>query len=87
MCGIIGCVYSGLNQKLLKDNYYKNLIHRGPDAKGYYSDENCELGHTRLSILDLSENGNQPKVSSDGRYVLTFNGEIYNYVEIKKKNS
>lgn len=85
MCGIIGCVYSGLNQKFLKNNYYKNLIHRGPDAKGYYSDENCELGHTRLSILDLSENGNQPKVSSDGRYVLTFNGEIYNYLEIKKK--
>jgi asparagine synthase (glutamine-hydrolysing) len=59
--------------------------HRGPDARGtYFSKEVC-LGHNRLSIIDLSEQANQPFYSSDKRYILVFNGEIYNYLELKKE--
>ena len=62
-----------------------NLIsHRGPDAEGFYINEELALGHRRLSILDTSTNGNQPMHYLD-RYVITYNGEIYNYREIKKE--
>lgn len=61
------------------------LRHRGPDDNGVWSNgQGVALGHTRLSILDLSEHGHQPKESQDGRYTLTFNGEIYNFAEIRK---
>lgn len=55
------------------------LRHRGPDEQGFWKDNNIALGQTRLSIIDLTPSGRQPMLSSDGRYVLTFNGEIYNY--------
>ncbi|TDK47335.1 asparagine synthase (glutamine-hydrolyzing) [Algoriphagus formosus] len=60
--------------------------HRGPDFTGYWVEPNqIALGHNRLSIIDLSAAANQPFVSSDGRYYLVFNGEIYNYLELKQK--
>src|SRR5439155_24120834 len=61
------------------------MIHRGPDAQGLWSDPKgrCVLGHRRLSIIDTSDAGLQPMASGDGRYVITFNGEIYNYLEIR----
>ncbi|WP_026944765.1 asparagine synthase (glutamine-hydrolyzing) [Algoriphagus marincola] len=60
--------------------------HRGPDFTGYWVEPNqIALGHNRLSIIDLSAAANQPFVSSDGRYHLVFNGEIYNYLELKQK--
>lgn len=60
--------------------------HRGPDYTGYWVEPNqIALGHNRLSIIDLSAAANQPFVSSDGRYHLVFNGEIYNYLELKQK--
>jgi len=59
------------------------IIHRGPDAGGVFQDEQVALAHRRLSILDLSEAGNQPMVSASGRYLIAFNGEIYNYPSIK----
>lgn len=59
--------------------------HRGPDGEGVSVDRHVGLGHRRLSIIDLSETGHQPMSSHDGRFVLTFNGEIYNYVELKKE--
>jgi asparagine synthase (glutamine-hydrolysing) len=61
------------------------LERRGPDSRGIYVDEagGCALGHARLSILDLTDAGSQPMRSGDGRYVLSFNGEIYNYRELK----
>jgi asparagine synthase (glutamine-hydrolysing) len=61
------------------------MIHRGPDAEGVWSDPQgrCVLGHRRLSIIDTSDEGLQPRVSGDGRYVITFNGELYNYQEIR----
>ncbi len=58
------------------------LRHRGPDAEGFYSDEICGLGHRRLSIIDLSDRANQPMYSSDGRFVIIYNGEVYNFTEI-----
>lgn len=63
------------------------LAHRGPDAKGYYCDESygLGLGHRRLSILDLSEAANQPFYSHDKRYIMVFNGEVFNFQEIAAK--
>ena len=62
------------------------ISHRGPDNFGIYLDNKLDiaLGHRRLSILDLSNDGAQPMLSSNKRYVVVFNGEIYNYLEIKK---
>ena len=61
------------------------MTHRGPDSFGYWSskENNVFLGHRRLSILDLSKHGDQPMTSSCGRYVITFNGEIYNFIELQ----
>ena len=60
---------------------------RGPDNKGFFLSDNKKiyLGHLRLSIIDLSNNANQPMISSDGRYIVTFNGEIYNFLDLSKK--
>ncbi|MCA9401393.1 MAG: asparagine synthase (glutamine-hydrolyzing), partial [Candidatus Omnitrophica bacterium] len=87
MCGIAGIYQSkglsedhGIRIKTMTDS----LRHRGPDDCGFFYDEYLALGHTRLSILDLSENGRQPMVSKDGRYIISFNGEIYNYQELKE---
>jgi asparagine synthase (glutamine-hydrolysing) len=61
------------------------MRHRGPDDGGLYAAGPVALGHRRLSILDLSENGRQPMFSSDGNFVLVFNGEIYNYLELREE--
>jgi asparagine synthase (glutamine-hydrolysing) len=62
----------------------KEMEYRGPDFSNMYSDTNCILGHNRLAILDLNPRSNQPMVSENKRYTIVFNGEIYNYKEIKK---
>lgn len=86
MCGITG--YLNFNQARSPEQIQATILrmnarvaHRGPDDRGSWADpENvCHLGHTRLSVLDLSSAGHQPMVSSDGRYVISFNGEIYNF--------
>ena len=87
MCGIAGFINNN-GMTALKEQVKKmtdTLIHRGPDSEGQYVYQNIGLGHRRLSILDLSENGKQPMLSHDGRYVIVFNGEIYNYVELKQE--
>lgn len=61
------------------------IARRGPDDSGTWSDQNFLMGFRRLSILDLSAHGHQPMASPDGRYVITFNGEIYNYVELRRE--
>jgi asparagine synthase (glutamine-hydrolysing) len=82
MCGIAG----GIGLPNWDENKILSFIaHRGPDSKGFYKDDHLFLGHTRLSIQDLSENGNQPMFSADGRYVIIFNGEIYNHLEIREQ--
>ena len=88
MCGIAGLWQK--NEKNLKSRITKmtdTLSHRGPDDSGIYVDKkNCiALGHRRLSILDLSPAGHQPMKSFSGRYIIVYNGEIYNYHEIKKE--
>ena len=90
MCGISGIMY--FNKKLFvkkKQIHNMNLTlkHRGPDASGIWisKNKNIGFGHTRLSIIDLSKEANQPFVDRTKNYILSFNGEIYNYMEIKKK--
>lgn len=88
MCGIAGIWgnnFSDCNETLLS-RMTNSISHRGPDGEGKWFSENypIALGHRRLSIIDLSENGHQPMHFIE-RYVITFNGEIYNYLEIKEK--
>ncbi len=85
MCGIVGFVNN--DKKTNKDKIIKKMadkiIHRGPDSEGYYTDGDIALGHRRLSIIDLS-NGLQPMFNEDESLVVIFNGEIYNFKELKK---
>ena len=60
-----------------------SLIHRGPDGEGYWIENNVGIGHRRLSIIDLSNEGAQPMQSQDQRYIISYNGEIYNYLELR----
>ncbi len=89
MCGILGYFHIKKNSKfnLNFENSLKKLTHRGPDQTGIsnfkWKDGLGQFGHTRLSIIDLSDKGKQPMKSKCGRYSLTFNGEIYNYEELK----
>lgn len=82
MCGILGVV-GGLVDLDVFDTALERLRHRGPDDSGVYSDELVALGHRRLSIIDLSSAAKQPMCSSKGDAVLVFNGEIYNYIELR----
>lgn len=88
MCGIAGG-YS-FNQEgkkyLSRIGFAIDCIsHRGPDGNGIFTEENVALGHKRLSIIDTSAAANQPMFSADGRYCIVFNGEIFNYAELKSK--
>ena len=87
MCGISGIISFTSNQPKQEkiDLMVKNILHRGPDAHGTMLHNRIALGHTRLSILDLTESGNQPFYSSDKKFCIVFNGEIYNYIELKKE--
>lgn len=90
MCGIAGfCNFHG-SVKMQEENLEKmkqRMLHRGPDAGGSYISEDGKvaLGHRRLSIVDLSEAGLQPMKSHSGRYVMVYNGEIYNYKKLSRK--
>lgn len=83
MCGIIGVV-----GKFERESFKRSLskiAHRGPDDLGIYYSKNVSLGHQRLSIQDLSENGHQPMHTADGDWTIIFNGEIYNHLDIRKE--
>ena len=88
MCGIAGYICKDEtirpSRQVLKTMTDK-IRHRGPDAEGQWCDEKVGLGHRRLSIIDLDSKSDQPMFSHDERYVLVFNGEIYNYVELKRE--
>ena len=87
MCGITGIInfnQTRADAALIKA-MTKQIAHRGPDGEGFCTYENIALGHRRLSILDISNKGAQPMTSSNGEWVVTFNGCIYNYLELKKE--
>jgi asparagine synthase (glutamine-hydrolysing) len=85
MCGIAGIIYKSgkkVTDQIL-DMMGNSMIHRGPDAAGKFHYQNIGFIHRRLSILDLTEAGNQPYITDDGRFVLVFNGEIFNFQEFQ----
>ncbi len=86
MCGIAGIIrkkdtVDRVELKRMTDS----IIHRGPDSEGFWLEENIGFGFRRLAIIDLSPSANQPMLSHDKRFVLIFNGEIYNYQELKEQ--
>lgn len=85
MCGIVGFSCHTDNAENVLDAMMDRIRHRGPDAGGKYLNGDIALGHRRLSIIDITEQGNQPIFNEDRSIVLVFNGEIYNYQEIRKK--
>lgn len=87
MCGIVGVFNTNgepISINVLRD-MNNNMTHRGPDSEGYWSNSYIGFAHKRLSILDLSPLGHQPMESQDSRYIITFNGEIYNYRDLKRE--
>ena len=80
MCGIVGFTWQDERLVLAMAN---TLRHRGPDQDGIYTDAQVSLGHQRLSIIDLSDNGRQPMTNEDGSVWVTYNGEIYNFQELR----
>ena len=85
MCGISAVIQTNatLEVRSILERMNAAMIHRGPDAGGIYLNENIGLGHRRLSIIDTESTANQPMLSSNKKWVVAFNGEIYNYVELK----
>ncbi len=87
MCGIAGLIDlkgGRVSTSLIKE-MTDTISHRGPDGEGHWSEDNVGMGHRRLAILDLSNAGKQPMVSADHRWVLSYNGEVYNYKEIRRE--
>ena len=87
MCGIVGAISTGPIDGVVLARMRDNLAHRGPDhaASWFSADRTVGLGHRRLAVIDPHPEANQPFVSSDGRFVLVYNGEIYNYRELRKE--
>ena len=85
MCGIIGRLKRFPSHERLVHKFVDSLSHRGPDGCGIYSDDCIELGHRRLSIIDLSQNAKQPMQCENERFVIIYNGEVYNYLELKQE--
>ena len=84
MCGIAGFIGKDKNKKKILKAMCDRIAHRGPDAEGFYVKGDVALGQRRLSIIDI-EGGKQPMFSEDGKLVIVFNGEIYNYKDLKKE--
>ncbi|MDD3362329.1 MAG: asparagine synthase (glutamine-hydrolyzing) [Hespellia sp.] len=85
MCGFSGFIGSIGEKERVLSAMMDTIIHRGPDSEGMFIDEQAALGFRRLSIIDISETGDQPLYNEDRSMVLTFNGEIYNYQELRKE--
>lgn len=82
MCGIAGFIGKGTERDL--DNMIQAILYRGPDGRGVFYSEGVGLAHARLAIIDVSPSANQPMISASGRYKIVFNGEIYNFKDLKK---
>src|SRR5256885_2256382 len=87
MCGIVGVLSTDSIAPDTVERMRDQLVHRGPDHAGLWTsgDHRVCLGHRRLAIIDLDARANQPMCSHDGRFVITFNGEIYNYRLVRKR--
>lgn len=83
MCGVVG-IYGVEDARVVKEMLH-TVKHRGPDSLGYFVEDGISLGNARLRIIDLSPRADLPMVSEDGNYVLVYNGEIYNYKELRNK--
>src|SRR5271157_6150645 len=85
MCGIIGIF--NLNGEPVSPALLRKMTdavkHRGPDSEGFYVDSFVGLGHRRLAIIDLSRSGHQPMVTENKEFAITYNGEIYNFMDLK----
>ena len=85
MCGVVG--YISLRQDAMRPDTVQRMVetleHRGPDGNGYFTEGNVALGHSRLSILDVSEKSSQPMRDRTRRYALSYNGELYNFKELR----
>ncbi|RLB77587.1 MAG: asparagine synthetase B, partial [Deltaproteobacteria bacterium] len=85
MCGICGIF--NLDGEPIPHKHIKTMVdalaHRGPDDEGCFIDINIALGHRRLAVLDLSPSGHQPMANRDGSLVFVYNGEVYNFLELK----
>ena len=89
MCGYVGYISKNekeINVKILED-MAKKIRHRGPDNFGIWVDTQFGFGvaHNRLSVIDTSKSGNQPMISSNGQFVIAFNGEIYNHLALRQE--
>ena len=84
MCGFVGFISKEKKKKEIIKKMAKRIEHRGPDGEGYYIDKTIALGHRRLSIIDV-KGGSQPMYNEDKTKVIVFNGEIYNFKELKKE--
>jgi asparagine synthase (glutamine-hydrolysing) len=85
MCGIVACSIKNHSSKSIVNNILQKIKHRGPDHSGIFSDSEVAIGSCRLSIMDLSDKANMPMEDKTGRYVIVYNGEIYNFLQLKKK--
>ena len=87
MCGLTAIIdlRGGVPLRQCISRMTDTLVHRGPDDDGYLVEENIALGFRRLSILDLDQTGHQPMTSLDGQMTIVFNGEIYNYIELRQQ--
>jgi asparagine synthase (glutamine-hydrolysing) len=87
MCGICGII--NFNQTIVEETSVRKMMHimkhRGPDDEGVFMEDNIGLGYVRLSVIDLTSAGHQPMMDNSGRYIMVFNGEIYNYIELKEE--
>ena len=85
MCGIAGILSASERTDAIMRKMTDAISHRGPDADGLWHGQGISLGHRRLSILDLSQAGAQPMTSRSGRYVIVYNGEIYNHLALRER--
>ncbi len=87
MCGFTGVTKASEiaeTDKVLT-SMMERIVHRGPDSEGRYIDDDIAMGFRRLSIIDITDSGDQPIFNEDGSLVLMFNGEIYNYMELREE--
>lgn len=88
MCGIVGIWNKGSHQSIDRsviEGMASRLAHRGPDDLGAWGEGDVGLGHSRLAVIDVTSGGHQPMTTLDGRYTITYNGELYNYRELARK--